>query len=285
MSNALALSAPTGISHQDRFNAYLHALCRRPLLSASEEHAAAICYRESGDRQAAQTLILGNLRFVVHVARGYQGYGLPLQDLVQEGSIGLMKAVQRFDPTWNVRLVSYAVHWIKAQIHEFVLRNFRIVRQFTTKAQRKLFFRLRGLKRDSGWMNEDETLDISRQLNVSASEVRHAEMLFSTTDLPVSADGGDPAPEHWLAQEGADPLEQIEAADWNAHMLPRLNTALQSLDARARDIIYSRTLAKEQPAGLAELGHKHGISAERVRQIESRACSLLRENLNPLATA
>jgi RNA polymerase sigma-32 factor len=226
---------------------------------------------------------MGHMRFVVRIARGYRGYGLPLEDLVQEGAVGLMQAVRRFDPAWNVRLISYAVHWIRAQIHDFILRNFRIVRRTTTRAQRKLFFRLRSLKHDSRWLSRAEIDRIADQLQVSIEDVRRAETMFYAGDRALHGPREEDAPEHWLTQEGADPAERIEAADWNDRMLPRLQTALRSLDERTRDIVCARGLTGARRTGLAELGRKYGVSAERVRQIESRGHELLRTRVTEAA--
>jgi RNA polymerase sigma-32 factor len=267
------------------FDAFLQAIQREPRLSVEEERAAADDLRTTGNPAAAKRLVLGHLRFVVHIARGYQGYGLPLEDLVQEGNLGLMKAVQRFEPRWNVRLISYAVHWIKAQIHEYILRNFRIVRHVTTKAQRKLFFNLRKLRRDCEPLSAEDAQAMAEQLQVSLRDVHRADALFHGGDSSLSAPDEGYSPEHWLAQEGADPAEQIEAEDWKQRMLPRLGDALQHLDPRSRDIVYRRELTADKPVGLAELGCQYGVSAERVRQIEVKARQRLRQAMEPALAA
>ncbi|MDP3856940.1 MAG: RNA polymerase factor sigma-32 [Stagnimonas sp.] len=273
------MQAISAIGVGDSFAAYLAAIRNQPQLSAEAEHALALKWREQGDRDSAQRLVLSQLRYVVHIARGYLGYRLPLADLVQEGNIGLTKAVQRFRPDWGVRLISYAVHWIKAQIHEYILRNFRLVRPSTGRAQKKLFFGLRQLRGDCGWMNAAEIERIARQLKVKASEVRQAETLFNGGDCPLSSPDGALAPEDWLRDPGPGPAEQVEAEDWNQHQLPRLRAALASLDARSRDILRRRDLAEDQPTGLVELGREYGISAERVRQIEVQTRARLRQAL------
>jgi RNA polymerase sigma-32 factor len=267
------------------FDAFLQAIQHQPRLSAEEERAAAEDLHATGNPAAARRLVLGHLRFVVHIARGYQGYGLPLEDLVQEGNLGLMKAVQRYQPRWNVRLISYAVHWIKAQIHEYILRNFRIVRHVTTKAQRKLFFNLRKLRRDCEPLSAEDAQAMATQLQVSLRDVRRADALFHGGDSSLSAPDDGYSPEHWLAQEGADPAERIEAEDWQQRMQPKLRRALKTLDPRSRDIVFRRELSAGKPTGLAELGSQYGVSAERVRQIEVKARQRLRQVMEPALAA
>ena len=266
-------------------DAYINSVNAIPVLSAEEEQRLAFKLRDEQDLQAAQTLILSNLRFVVHVARGYSGYGLQLADLIQEGNIGLMKAVKRFDPEVGVRLISFAVHWIRAEIHEFVLRNWRIVKVATTKAQRKLFFNLRGAKKRLGWMNQQEVEAVAKDLNVKPETVLQMERRLSAHDVsfsatPVSGGSEDEAygPEDYLpADDGYDPGHAVAELEWDTHQTERLQSALATLDDRSRDILYSRWLSeKADKVGLKELGEKHGISAERVRQVENQAIRKLR---------
>ena len=279
------MNSPLSRSPSQGFEAFVQAIQREPRLSPEEERAAADELHATGNPAAARRLVLGHLRFVVHIARGYQGYGLPLEDLVQEGNLGLMKAVQRYQPGWNVRLISYAVHWIKAQIHEYILRNFRIVRHVTTKAQRKLFFNLRKLRRDCEPLSNADAQAMAEQLRVSLRDVRRADALFHGGDSSLSAPDEGYSPEHWLAQDGADPAEQVEAEDWQRRMQPKLRRALQALDPRSRDIVCRRELSAEKPVGLAELGKQYGVSAERVRQIEVKARQRLRRSLEPALAA
>ena len=224
--------------------------------------------------------MLSNLRFVVHIARGYMGYGLPLGDLVQEGNVGLMKAVKRFDPDVGVRLISFAVHWIKAEIHEYILKNWRIVKIATTKAQRKLFFNLRSAKQRLGWMNRSEVEAIAADLKVKPEEVEQMEARLGGADVSFSitpADGEEGyVPEDWLADH-RDEFAEMEEAEYQEQQEDRLRSALTGLDERARDIVYRRWLNEGEKAGLQELADKYGISAERVRQIESAAMKKLRK--------
>ncbi|HVT35320.1 MAG TPA: RNA polymerase factor sigma-32 [Nevskiaceae bacterium] len=261
------------------FDAFLQMAASQPLLDAQQERAEALRVRQHDDAEAARRLVLANLRFVISVARGYLGYGLPLADLVQEGSIGLIKAVRRFDPAHGVRLISYAVHWIRAQIHDYILHNFRLVRHTTTHAQRKLFFNLRKLRHGMQTMSEQEVADMSAQLSVSPQEVRKAEAAFAAGEVALHTQDGEPAPEHWLAAADADPAQIVEQADWNQRMLPRLRRAVAQLDDRSRDIVQRRLLCEGAREELKTLGAKYAVSAERVRQIEARAVSRLREEL------
>jgi RNA polymerase sigma-32 factor len=271
----LALAGPLG-----SLDAYLERVSRIPVLSREDERALAERFRSQGDLQAARELVLSHLRFVVHIARGYSGYGLPLGDLIQEGNVGLMKAVKRFDPTLNVRLVSFAVHWIRAEIHEYVLRNWRLVKIATTKAQRKLFFNLRRLKKNLSWLSAEETLAVARDLGVSALEVTEMEKRLAARDLSF-----DPAPEAdeeelyspaaYLPAPDADPAEQVEDAESADDSSQRLRGALSRLDARSRDIVQRRWMSEDKST-LHELADKYGVSAERIRQIESSALGKLR---------
>ena len=271
----LALAGPLG-----SLDAYLERVSRIPVLTREDERALAERFRSEGDLEAARELVLSHLRFVVHVARGYSGYGLPMGDLIQEGNVGLMKAVKRFDPTLNVRLVSFAVHWIRAEIHEYVLRNWRLVKVATTKAQRKLFFNLRRLKKNLSWLSAEETLAVARDLGVSPGEVTEMEKRLAARDLSF-----DPAPEAddeelyspaaYLPAPDADPAEQVEDAESADDYSERLHGALGRLDARSRDIVQRRWMSEDK-ATLHELAGKYGVSAERIRQIESSALGKLR---------
>jgi RNA polymerase sigma-32 factor len=256
---------------------YIQAANQVPMLSAEEERDLATRLREEGDLHAARHLVLSHLRFVVHVARGYSGYGLPQADLIQEGNIGLMKAVKRFDPSVNVRLVSFAVHWIRAEIHEYILRNWRIVKLATTKAQRKLFFNLRKNKKRLGWFSQEEVNTVARELDVPAETVREMEKRMSAQDASFDgyADADDdndfrPAPSGYLQDMSMEPAMALENADWEEHNNNRLAEALEGLDERSRDIVQSRWLS-EKKATLHDLADKYGISAERIRQLEANA--------------
>ena len=271
----LALAGPLG-----SLDAYLERVSRIPVLSREDERALAQRFRSQEDLQAARELVLSHLRFVVHIARGYSGYGLPMGDLIQEGNVGLMKAVKRFDPERGVRLVSFALHWIRAEIHEYVLRNWRLVKIATTKAQRKLFFNLRRLKKNLSWLSAEETLAVAHDLGVSPGEVTEMEKRLAARDLSF-----DPAPEAddeelyspaaYLPAPDADPAEQVEDAESADDSSERLRGALGRLDSRSRDIVQRRWMS-ESKATLHELADKYGVSAERIRQIESSALGKLR---------
>jgi RNA polymerase sigma-32 factor len=263
------------------FDAYADRISRIPVLSREQEQELATRFRGSNDLEAARELVMSHLRFVLHIARGYAGYGLPISDLVQEGNVGLMKAVKRYDPSQGVRLVSFAVHWIRAEIHDYVLRNWRLVKIATTKAQRKLFFNLRRMKKNLGWLTQAETLAVARDLGVPASEVTEMEQRLAGRDMSF-----DPAPEsdeeerhygpaQYLPAPHADPAEQVEGAEWDTDVRQRLATAVADLDARSQDILRRRWLADEKPT-LHELADEYGISAERIRQIEVAAMKKLR---------
>ena len=268
------LPIPAAIGSID---AYVGAVNQIPVLSLDEEQDLARRFRLSEDLDAAKHLVLSHLRFVVHVARGYNGYGLPLADLVQEGNIGLMKAVKRFDPDQGVRLVSFAVHWIRAEMHEFILRNWRIVKVATTKAQRKLFFNLRKSKTRLGWMNHTEVQTIARELNVPVAEVLEMEARLSGRDIGFDApvdeddDHAPPAPMQYLESHNADPSLAYEHEDDESNQLELLREGLAQLDARSRDIIRRRWLDDESKITLQELADEYGVSAERIRQIEANA--------------
>ncbi|GAP66166.1 RNA polymerase sigma factor [Mizugakiibacter sediminis] len=280
MSQALVannLPIPSVVGSLD---AYISAVHRIPVLSLEEERELAQRYRKSDDLAAAKQLVLSHLRFVVHVARGYNGYGLQLADLIQEGNIGLMKAVKRFDPEQGVRLVSFAVHWIRAEMHEFILRNWRIVKVATTKAQRKLFFNLRKSKKRLGWMNAEEVRTVAKELGVPEATVLEMEARLNGHDVafdaPADADeDARPAPVAYLVEQGADPYESVAEADQEENQLETLQQALDKLDARSRDIVQRRWLADEK-ATLQDLADEYGVSAERIRQIEANAMKKMR---------
>ena len=263
-------------------DAYMTAVRQIPILSRAEEQALAHRYRDEGDVDAAGQLVLSHLRFVVHVARGYRGYGLPLGDLIQEGNVGLMKAVKRFDPDYGVRLVSFAVHWIRAEIHEFILRNWRIVKVATTKAQRKLFFNLRQSKQRLGWLNQKEIQAVAEDLGVPAREVVEMESRLAGQDvgfdLPSDNDDDEStfAPVAYLeAPTESDPAIMVEETNTAADGKRRLRESLTQLDERSRDIVRRRWLS-ESRATLHELADEFGVSAERIRQIEAGALKKMR---------
>ncbi|WP_294910153.1 RNA polymerase sigma factor RpoH [Tatumella sp. UBA2305] len=274
---ALAI-APLG-----NLDAYIRAANGCPMLTADEEKALAERLHYQGDLDAAKKLILSHLRFVVHIARNYAGYGLPQADLIQEGNIGLMKAVRRFNPEVGVRLVSFAVHWIKAEIHEYVLKNWRIVKVATTKAQRKLFFNLRKTKQRLGWFNQDEVEMVARELGVSSKDVREMEsrmaaqdMTFDPTPDDESAEGKSVAPVLYLQDKASDFADGIEEDNWESHAADKLSDAMQGLDERSQHIIRARWLDDDNKTTLQELADKYGVSAERVRQLEKNAMKKLR---------
>ena len=264
------------------FEAYADRISRIPVLSRDQEQELAKRFRLDNDLESARTLVMSHLRFVLHIARGYAGYGLPMGDLVQEGNVGLMKAVKRYDPSQNVRLVSFAVHWIRAEIHDYVLRNWRLVKIATTKAQRKLFFNLRRMKKNLGWLNQAETLAVAKDLGVSPNEVTEMEQRLAARDMsfdPVPDAGEDEerhfGPAQYLPAPGSDPAELTESAEWDGDVRERLATAVAGLDARSQDILRRRWLAEEKPT-LHELADEYGVSAERIRQIEAAAVKKLR---------
>ncbi|EGU36177.1 RNA polymerase factor sigma-32 [Vibrio ichthyoenteri ATCC 700023] len=267
---------------QDSLDSYIRSVNSYPMLTPDEERGLAERLHYNSEIDAAKGLILSHLRFVVHVARGYSGYGLPMADLIQEGNIGLMKAVKRFNPEVGVRLVSFAVHWIKAEIHEYVLRNWRIVKVATTKAQRKLFFNLRKSKKRLGWFNNGEVETVARELGVEPSEVREMESRLAAQDptFEFSADDDDTgtsitAPMLYLEDKASDVAENVEAANWEAHTNNRLSLALASLDERSQNIVRSRWLV-DNKATLQELAENYGVSAERIRQLEKNAMKKLK---------
>ena len=274
-NHELMLAGPVG-----SLDAYIQAVGSVPVLSKEDEQALAIRFREQNDLDAARELVLAHLRFVVHIAKGYTGYGLPLSDLIQEGNVGLMKAVKRFDPGYDVRLVSFAVHWIRAEIHEFVLRNWRIVKVATTKAQRKLFFNLRKAKKNLAWLTFDETQAVAEDLGVSPQEVTEMEKRLHARDAifdpaPDADDVRSFAPAAYLPSADSDPAKLVETADFNDDASQRMAAAIRTLDDRSRHIIESRWLS-ESKLTLHELADEYGISAERVRQVEANAIKKLR---------
>ncbi len=280
MSQALMSASWPIPSVVGSLDSYIAAVHRIPVLSQEEEQALSRRYHQEHDLEAARKLVMAHLRFVVHVARGYAGYGLPMADLIQEGNIGLMKAVRRFDPDQGVRLVSFAVHWIRAEMHEFILRNWRIVKVATTKAQRKLFFNLRKNKKRLGWMNAEEVRLIAQDLGVPEATVREMESRLAGRDVgfdaPADADeDAKPAPEAFLIDEGADPYENVAEADQADNQLEALAGALDKLDERSRDIIQRRWL-NEEKATLQDLANEYGVSAERIRQVEANAMKKMR---------
>jgi RNA polymerase sigma-32 factor len=263
---------------------YIQAVNRFPLLSAEEEHDLATRFQQDEDLEAARKLVLSHLRLVVSIARGYLGYGLPHADLIQEGNIGLMKAVKRYDPERGVRLVSFAVHWIRAEIHEFILRNWRIVKVATTKAQRKLFFNLRSQKKRLAWLNNDEVHAVAESLGVEPREVREMESRLTGHDMafdPAAEADDDSAfqsPAHYLEDHRYDPARQLEDSDWSDSSNANLHEALEGLDERSRDILYQRWLAEEK-ATLHDLAAKYNVSAERIRQLEKNAMNKLKGSI------
>jgi RNA polymerase sigma-32 factor len=272
-------AAPLSADSVDAYIAQIHGI---PVLSAEEEHTLALRFHAQEDLDAARQLVISHLRFVAHVARGYLGYGLPLADLIQEGNIGLMKAVKRFDPAMGVRLVSFAVHWIRAEIHEFIIRNWRIVKVATTKAQRKLFFKLRSSKRRLGWLNREEVETVARDLGVAPKTVLEMESRMSGQDIQFDLtddqDDGDlkVAPVQYLAAANADPARLLELDDWNASNLDKLSDALATLDDRSRDILEKRWLDDDGKTTLHNLAAEYGVSAERIRQLEANAIRKLK---------
>jgi RNA polymerase sigma-32 factor len=270
------LPIPSALGSLD---AYISAVNRVPVLTVEDEQALARQFRDEEDLDAAKALVVSHLRFVVHVARGYQGYGLGMGDLIQEGNIGLMKAVKRFDPDQGVRLVSFAVHWVRAEMHEFILRNWRIVKVATTKAQRKLFFNLRKSKKRLGWMNDAEVTAVAKDLNVSKREVLEMESRLSGRDIgfdaPDDNDDAPPSPVAYLRDGSDDPAMAYERESHEDDQLELLRDGLSSLDQRSRDILKRRFLG-EPKATLQELADEYGVSAERIRQVEANALKKMR---------
>jgi len=280
MNHDLSIAGPVG-----SLDAYIQAVGAIPVLTKEDEQALSRTFREEEDLDAARDLVMAHLRFVVHIAKGYQGYGLPLNDLIQEGNVGLMKAVKRFDPDFGVRLVSFAVHWIRAEIHEFVLKNWRIVKVATTKAQRKLFFNLRKAKKSLAWLSHAETQAVAKDLGVSPAEVNEMERRLSSRDA-VFDPGPDPkdddrifSPAAYLPSPDSDPAVLVEKVDFHNDATTRMRKALTTLDDRSRHILETRWLAEEKLT-LHQLGDQYGVSAERIRQIEGNAIKKLQKHMS-----
>jgi RNA polymerase sigma-32 factor len=272
-----AVPMPTG-----SIEAYIQSVNRFPILSAEEEQAFARKFREDEDLEAARQLVLSHLRLVVAVARGYLGYGLPHADLIQEGNIGLMKAVKRFDPDRGVRLVSFAIHWIKAEIHEYILRNWRLVKVATTKAQRKLFFNLRSMKRGLAPLTAADVRRVASELRVKPEEVREMETRLSSQELGFDADDSEEdayAPVHYLADPAAEPVHVLEAEESERVRSQGIARALDALDPRSRRIVEARWLREKDAATLHDLAAEFKVSAERIRQIEAKAFEKMRKEI------
>jgi RNA polymerase sigma-32 factor len=264
-------------------NAYMQTVNHFPVLTAERERELAEELYYNENLEAAREMVMSHLRFVVHIAKSYNGYGLPLADLIQEGNVGLMKAVKRFNPEKGVRLVSFAVHWVKAEMHEYILRNWRIVKVATTKAQRKLFFNLRGAKKKLAWLNNAEANAIADDLGVDVKEVRRMESRLTTSDLGFDAgaddeDDGYVAPAHYLEDHSTNPAMLLENADWEQNNNQHLHIALEQLDERSRDILQTRWLSDDKPT-LHQLADKYGVSAERIRQLEKNAMKKVRATM------
>ena len=275
LAHDIALAGPVG-----SLDSYIHAVGAIPVLAKEDEQALSRRFNEQEDLDAARELVMAHLRFVVHIAKGYTGYGLPLNDLIQEGNVGLMKAVKRFDPDYGVRLVSFAVHWIRAEIHEFVLKNWRIVKVATTKAQRKLFFNLRKNKKSLAWLSHAETLAIAEDLGVTPKEVTEMERRLSARDAifdpsPGADDEHSYTPAAYLPSKNADPAVHVEKADWHEDATAKMTEAMKDLDERSQDILQSRWLT-ETKMTLHALADRYGVSAERIRQLEANAIKKLR---------
>ncbi|HEY2862416.1 MAG TPA: RNA polymerase sigma factor RpoH [Casimicrobiaceae bacterium] len=282
-TNTLAFPTPASLGSLDH---YIQAVNRFPLLSAEQEVELGRRLQRDNDLDAARSLILSHLRLVVAVSRNYLGYGLPQADLIQEGNIGLMKAVRRFDPERGVRLVSFALHWIRAEIHEHILRNWRLVKVATTKAQRKLFFNLRSMKPKLGALTRSEANGIAQALGVKPEEVLEMETRLSGQDValdpPAGDDGETMTPSAYLTDSEAEPVQILERAETARNRSVGLKSALARLDSRSRDIIEARWLREDDPATLQDLADQYGVSAERIRQIESKALKTMRGEMGAL---
>ena len=277
-SKAVAKEVALDLESSDALNYYLAQLRETPLLSKEQEEELFHRLQNSEDVDAARKLVMSHLRFVVHIAKSYKGYGLPLLDIIQEGNVGLMQAVKKFEPEKGVRLLSFAIYWIRAEIHEFVLKNWRIVKVATTKAQRKLFFKLRSKKTSSNWLSEQEANDIASELNVDSKTVKLMESRLSGTDVafdPIEED--ENAPAGYLTQN-TNPLSVLETQDSNDDSSKKLNLALNKLDERSRDIILQRFLSEKKPT-LDEISKKYSLSKERIRQIEEKTLNSLKETI------
>ena len=278
LKNELALMGPMG-----SLEAYISIVNQTPVLSREEERELAYRFQNENDLDAARKLILSQLRFVVHIARTYSGYGLPLADLIQEGNIGLMKAVKKFNPDRGTRLVTYAVHWIRSEIHEFVFNNWKIVKGATTKAQRKLFFKLRNAKKSIGWLTNDEKKLIAKDLGVKPTDVATMEQRFASVDMPYDLGHTDSdedyiSPAGFLPSPDSDPSSIVENDNWLQGKKEQLSSALEGLDKRSKEILMSRWLTDEKVT-LKELAKQYQVSIERIRQIEEEAIQELREHL------
>jgi RNA polymerase sigma-32 factor len=275
MSTSTSLQPIGVLAPGANLNAYVQAVSAFSILTVEEEQKLANDLYFNGNLDAARKLVMAHLRFVVHIARSYNGYGLPLGDLVQEGNVGLMKAVKRFNPEKGVRLVSFAVHWIKAEIHEFILKNWRIVKIATTKAQRKLFFNLRGAKKRLAWLSNDEAHAVAQDLGVDVKQVREMEGRLASYDAGFDADEDDKesayvAPAHYLEDNRYDPAVRLEESNWEETNVNGLELAMQKLDDRSRAILQRRWL-NDDKATLHDLADEYGVSAERIRQLEKNA--------------
>ena len=280
IKNEIQLLGPIG-----SIEAYISIVNQAPVLTKEEEHALAVKFKENNDLDAARQLILSQLRFVVHIARTYSGYGLPLADIIQEGNVGLMKAVKKFDPDKGVRLVTYAVHWIRAEIHEFVFDNWKIVKVATTKAQRKLFFKLRNSKKKIGWLTNDEKNLIANDLGVKTRDVETMEQRLASKDVlfdrPEDDNDSYVSPAGFLPAPNSDPSRLVEKENWLESNIELLSEAMDNLDNRSKEVLKLRWLTEEKVT-LKELAKKFNVSLERVRQIEEQAILDLREQLlNP----
>ncbi len=287
MSYALTLNTQLGIPGQN-IEGYAQAIKAIPLLTAEEERQLAEQLHINNDLESARVLVMSHLRFVMHIAHSYRGYGLPQADLIQEGNIGLMKAVKRFDPSVGVRLVSFAVHWIRAEIHEYILRNWRIVKVATTKSQRKLFFNLRSAKKRLGWLTQDEVENVAKDLGVTPQDVLEMETRLNTHDMAFDAHSDTDeetdtfSPSSYLEDNRYDPASLIEQSEWEAYGHGQLHHALRQLDARSQDILQKRWLNGHKVT-LQELAAEYKVSAERIRQIENNALKKLRKNIQFLS--
>ena len=277
IKNEIQLLGPIG-----SIEAYISIVNQAPVLTKEEEHALAVKFKENNDLDAARQLVLSQLRFVVHIARTYSGYGLPLADIIQEGNVGLMKAVKKFDPDKGVRLVTYAVHWIRAEIHEFVFDNWKIVKVATTKAQRKLFFKLRNSKKKIGWLTNDEKSLIANDLDVKTRDVETMEQRLASKDVlfdrPEDDDDSYVSPAGFLPAPNSDPSRLVEKENWLESNIELLSEAMDNLDNRSKEVLKLRWLTEEKVT-LKELAKKFNVSLERVRQIEEQAILDLREQL------
>lgn len=284
MSNKLVIASNHLPLASGSLDQYIQNAQAMPMLTDEEERDYGYRLHEHGDLEAAQKLVMSHLRFVIRIARGYQGYGLPLADLIQEGNVGLMKAVKRFSPEHNVRLVSFAVHWIRAEIHEYVLKNWRIVKVATTKAQRKLFFNLRSAKKRLGWFTREEVEGVAQDLGVKPETVLEMESRLSNYDMAFDASSDDDddammSPSTYLATSTSDPAQQLESDDWTEQRVEALQQSLEILDDRSRDILMSRWMDEDKKATLHDLAARYNVSAERIRQLEKNAMKKMRNVL------